>query len=524
MKILVGDNISKEGIKKLEDDKAVEFDVKTGLSEDELAEVIGEYDGIIIRSGVKITAKVLAKSGKLKVVGRAGVGVDNVDIDEATKKGVIVMNTPDGNTIAATEHTIAMILSLSRRIPEAYCSMKGGRWDRKMFVGNEVNGKTLGVIGFGRIGRGVAERMTAFGMRILVFDPFVKKDSVNDDNIEVVEDVSEIFKRADYITIHVPKTKETADLISMKELKMMKPTTRIVNVARGGIVNEDDLAKALDEGIIAGAAIDVFSEEPTPNKKLVDAKNIVVTPHLGASTVEAQENVALQVIDQMLEYLKEGVIKNAVNFKIKGDMAKIAPYMLLAEKIGKLHTQLIDEISTVKITLFGEIAESIDVLCLAVQKGILEPICEKGSVNLVNAPFLMKEKGIKIEEIKSSEDNNYHNLIKVEVIDGNKSKVISGSVFGKDLLRITRIDEFFMDIDPNGHFLVIGNTDKPGVIGDVGSLLGKKGVNIANWVLGRMKKGGDALAIVAVDDILDDDIINDVEKINNVVYVKQVEL
>lgn len=500
MKVLVLDNVSDKAVAILRE-QGIEADVSPTLPEEELIAKIPSYDGMIVRSQTKVNARVIAAATNLKVIGRAGVGVDNVDLDAATNRGVIVLNAPDGNTISTAEHAIAMIMALARNIPQAHSTLKAGRWDRKSFTGVEINGKTLGIIGMGRIGTEVAKRMQAMGMAILALDPFLTEEKAAKLGVRLVT-LDELLAAADFITFHTPLTKETKGLLNAETLKRTKPGVRIVNCARGGIIDEEALADAIEAGQVAGAALDVFDEEPPSNRRLIDLPQVVVTPHLGASTAEAQVNVAIDVAVEMAKVLKEEPFKNAVNLPtVRPEVMKVlAPYFPLAEKLGSLVGQLTEgRIKRVEVEYSGEIAEyDLNPLTTLVVEGLLKPILN-GEVNMVNARVLAKQRGIRIAELKEASDSDYNNKIRVKTISDQGERVVAGTFFRRNDQRVVEIDGYHFEVVPHGHLLIAAHQDKPGIIGQVGSILGAAGINIAYMQVGRKEEGGPAIMVLTVD-------------------------
>jgi D-3-phosphoglycerate dehydrogenase / 2-oxoglutarate reductase len=525
MKVLISDNLSTCGVDILK--KAgleVEFRSKTTV--EEIEKMIGDYDALIIRSATKVTAGLLEKASKLKIVGRAGSGLDNVDIPAATKKGVVVMNTPGGNTVTTAEHTIGMIFACARMIPQAYSSMKAGKWEKKKFEGVELFDKTLGIIGLGAIGGVVANRCTALGMKVLAFDPFISTEKAKQLGIELA-DLETIYKRSDFITLHTPKTKETAGLINKDTIAKMKDGVRIINCARGGIVNEADLYEALKSGKVAGAAFDVFEKEPPENHPLMTLDNFIATPHLGASTLEAQENVATAVAEQIVDYLIAGTVRNAVNVpSVPADqLPSLSPYINLAERMGLFAAQVIEGgLTQVTVEYSGDVSNlKLEPVTLAALKGLLTPMIQE-NVNYVNAPLIAKDRGIEVKVSKSSDTREYTSLITIKVKAGAKELTVSGTLNSKKEPRIIQVDDFPMETVPEGDMLVLMNNDKPGVIGGIGTLMGQSGVNIARMQFGRDKQGGLAMSIVSVDSPISDELMNKVRKLPNVLSAKQVRI
>lgn len=501
-RILIADKLAQEGIDLLNSIDGVEPVVKTGISQEELAEIIGEYDGLIIRSATRVTAEVLANHGKLKGVARAGVGVDNIDIPEATKKGVIVMNTPGGNTLSAAEHTMAMMLAMSRNVVPACNSLKAGAWDRKKYMGNQLNNKVLGVIGMGRIGMAVVKMALGFGMQILGYDPFAVPKEAEELGIDVTDDLEQIYKESDFITLHIPRNEQTLNMISAEQLKMMKPTARLVNCARGGIINENDLYEALKAGTIAGAALDVFPTEPPENTGFKEIDNCVVTPHLGASTEEAQIEVAVEAARILADAIMGGPIKNALNAPSMG--AKVPPivskYAELARRIGSVMSTITSgRIKSVEVQYRGAIADKpVEIVTTSFTIGLLERHFDT-PVNIVNVGLLAAERGISIDETKNVDVQDVVSSFTAKVVTEKATRTIRGTVFGESLLRIIEIDGFNVEVTPSGTMVVIFNDDKPGVIGSVGMVCGKHKININTMGVGQKADEGRAILAVSLD-------------------------
>lgn len=479
----------------------VDFQPALGKDKDKLFEIIGNYDGLAIRSATKVTEKILSNATNLKVVGRAGIGVDNVDIPAATARGVIVMNTPFGNSITTAEHAIAMMFAIAREIPAADLSTQAGKWEKNRFMGVEITGKVLGVIGCGNIGSIVADRALGLRMRVIAFDPFLTAERALDLGVEKVE-LDELLARADFITLHTPMTAQTKNILSAENIAKTKKGVRIINCARGGLVDEVALRKALDDGHVAGAAFDVFVTEPATENPLFGHPNVICTPHLGASTNEAQENVALQVAEQMADYLVRGAISNAINFpSITAEEApKLKPFIALAERLGSFAGQLTESgIKEVRITYEGAVAGlKIKALTAAAIAGVLRPQLQ--DVNVVSAPVVAKERGIAIEEItRSDDDSDYESLITLTIVTADMERSISGTVFHDGKARIVAIKNIKVDAEFAPSMIYVTNEDKPGFIGRFAGLLGDAGVNIATFALGRDNKGGSAIALVEVD-------------------------
>ncbi len=501
VRVLVSDKLADAGIKIFEEAEGIEVDVNVGLSPEELKSIIGNYDGLVIRSATKVTEDLLGAANRLKVVGRAGIGLDNVDIPVATKQGIVVMNTPEGNVVTTAEHAIAMMLALSRNIPQGTASLKAGSWDKKNLQGKEIFNKTLGLIGYGRIGSIVADRARGLKMHVIVHDPYANKELVEQKGFKMVS-LEELYSRSDYITIHVPKMKETINLINQESFAQMKPGVMIVHCARGGIVNEKDLAVAIQSGKIGGVALDVFETEPPGASPLFEFDNVICTPHLGASTAEAQTNVAVAVADQIVRYLQSGTIINAVNVpSVTGELlARLQPYLTLAERMGCLQAQLCQgAIEEFSIKYLGDFS-SLDMapVTTAALKGLLAPIL-KDEVNYVNAPVIAKERGVKIVESRSAEAEDYTNLIAMEVKAAEGSNTISGTIFGKHEPRIVRVNDFRLEVLPQGHLLLIHNMDRPGAIGSIATVLGQHNINIARMYVGQVKDGDHNVIFIDTD-------------------------
>ncbi len=522
MKVLVSDPIAEQGIEILKNE--VDVDIATGLEPSELIKRIGNYEALIVRSETQVTKEVINAGRKLKIIGRAGVGVDNIDVNAATERGIIVVNAPEGNTISAAEHTIAMMMSMSRNIPQANASLKGRKWDRKKFMGVEVRGKVLGVVGLGRIGSEVAKRALGMEMIILAYDPFISAERAKDLGVELTT-VEDIVRRADYITVHTPLTKETKDLIGNKEFAIMKKGARLINCARGGIINEEALAKAVKDGIVGGAAIDVFTKEPPFENPLLELDRVILTPHLGASTEEAQINVAVTVAEQIVNALKGLPVKNAINMPyVRAEVMQIIePYFPLAEKMGKLGTQIIGNYDKVEISYCGEIADqNVAPVTLAVLKGLLEPMVGAG-VNYVNAPSIAKERKVKVVESKSKTVVGYPSQISIKLSRKGEERIISGTVIGKEP-RIVQIDEYMIDVIPSGFMIVTRIEDRPNIIGPCCMILGKNDINIAGMQVGRIKAGGEAIMVLNIDSEVDGGILDEIKAVDGIIDAKLVVL
>jgi len=527
IKILVSDPLSEEGLKILTDVKEFQVDVKTELKPDALKEAIKDYDALIVRSATKATKEVIDAAAKLKVIGRAGVGLDNVDLEAATQKGIIVMNTPGGNTISTAEHTMSMILALSRNIAQANASTKKGEWKRSKFMGVEVYGKTLGIIGLGRIGKEVAKRALSFGMKVLAYDPFLSREVAENVGVEIAE-LKELFQKSDYITVHTPLTDETKHLISAEQIAMMKKGVRLINCARGGIIDEQALVNAVKDGHVAGAAIDVFEKEPiSPESELLKVDNIIITPHLGASTEEAQVNVAIEVAEIVRDALLGRGIRNAANYPcLEAEVCKmLEPYINLAQMLGGFCSQLVEgRFQELNITYSGELIKyDLTPLSMSLVKGVLTPIL-KETVNFINAVSLAKERGINIREVKSSKELEFVTFIQLEIKTDKESRTVAGTLSANKQPRIVKIDEYYVEAPPLGEMLVIQNWDKPGVIGNLGTLLGKHNINISFMNFGRQKLGGKAVSVLNVDSPVSSEILEKIRKTENILAVKVIRL
>ncbi len=525
MKVLVSDNISPKGVEILKK-AGLDVDIKTGMRPEELKACIGEYNGLVIRSATKVTAEIIDAAANLKVIGRAGSGLDNVDKVAASKKGIVVMNTPGGNTITTAEHSIAMLFAVARLIPQATASMKAGKWEKKKFMGVELYNKTLGIIGLGNIGSQVAKKAQGLEMNVIAYDPFLSEDKAKTLGIKKVS-LEELFAQSDFITIHTPMTPETKGVINTGTISRMKDGVRIINCARGGIINENDLYEALKSGKVAGAALDVFEKEPPENNPLLTLDNVICTPHLGASTEEAQENVALAVAEQIADYLVFGTIRNAVNFpSIPNDqIPRLQPYISLAEKLGGFSSQIFEGgVTEITVEFRGD-ASTINTapVTIAAIKGYLTPILLE-TVNFVNAPVIAKERGIEVREIKSGDAGDYHSIIALRIKAKDKESYVAGTLFSKKDPRIVLIDTFKVEVVPEGELLLIHNNDKPGVIGNIGTLLGRNNINIARMHFGRETAGGMAISVVSIDTSPVPEIIEQIKGLPNILSVKHISL
>lgn len=517
-KVLVSDSIDQAGIDIIS--QVAQVDVKTGLSQDELVQTIPEYDGLMIRSGTQVTQEVIEAGKQLKIIGRAGVGVDNVDVQAATRQGIVVVNSPEGNTIAAAEHAIAMMMALSRHIPEANQSVKSGQWNRKQFIGTEVYKKTIGIVGLGKIGSHVAAAARAMGMKMLAYDPFISNERAEQMGCRLVE-LDVLWREADYITLHVPRTPETINLVGTEAISKMKPTTRIVNCARGGIVDETALYEALKEGKIAGAALDVYNNEPleenSPLRSL--GQEMILTPHLGASTAEAQVNVAIDVAEQIRDVLLGLPARSAVNIPglYPDVLEKLKPYLQLAETLGNLVGQLAGgRVELLNVRLQGELATSqSQPVVVAALKGLLAQALRE-RVNYVNASIEAKERGIRTIETRDASIRDYTGSLHLEAQGSLGKHAVTGAVLGDGEIRITNVDEFPINVPPNQYMLFTRHRDMPGIIGKIGSLLGSFNVNIASMQVGRKIVRGDAVMVLSIDDPLPEGLLEEIKKVAGV--------
>ncbi|MBI3610029.1 MAG: phosphoglycerate dehydrogenase [Nitrospirae bacterium] len=526
MKVLVSDALSEKGIeimKKL----GLEVDVKTRLSPEELLKVISDYDGLVVRSATKVTEKVIEAAKRLKVIGRAGSGLDNVALPAANKRGIVVMNTPGGNTVTTAEHTMALIFSLARMVPQATASIKSGKWEKNKFMGMELYNKTLGIVGIGQIGSYVTKLAQGAQMQVIAYDPYLSEENAKKMGVELVR-LDDLYRRADVISVHVPLTPETQSLINAEAIRKMKDGVRIINCARGGIVNEKDLYEALVKGKVAGAAMDVFEQEPVdPENPLLTLDNVICTPHIGAATTEAQENVALAIAEQIADYLVRGLVRGAVNIpSVPADLLpKIQPYLVLAEKLGAFLSQSHEGgLEQLTIEYRGDVAGLITApVTVAAVKGLLRPILEE-PVNDVNAPIVAKERGIEIKEIKSAEAGEFTSLVVLRIKAGSREASVAGTLYNRKDPRIVEIDGLTLEVVPEGHMLMMINDDQPGVIGNIGRLLGDNQVNISRMQLGRERTGGRAISVVGIDSPVTPDLLAKLKKLPHVLSAKLIEL
>ncbi len=529
-KILITDDIGPAGLALLDAATDVKYDIVKLPSREKLIEIIGDYDAVITRSGTPLTADVCQAAKRLKVAGRAGVGMDNVDIDAATLRGILVMNTPEANTLAAVELTMAMMLALCRHLPMAHASVKRGEWTRNKFLGMQLKDKTLGIIGLGRIGSRVATRCQAFGMKVIAYDPYIAEEVAERLHVYLVGELDELLKTADIITLHTPLTDETRGMIGSDEIAKMKQGVRLINCARGGICDEQALYDGLAAGQVAGAALDVYSVEPPKSellKRLLELDNVIATPHIGANTAEAQREVAVQIVRQVIDALRDVNYSNVVNlpFAEGVDYRSLAPYMTLAEKIGSLHMQLIrGRIGRVEVEFRGEEIEGhVKALTVALLKGMLFPILSD-AVNYVNAPRLAEERGIAVAQTRHPAAQDYSNVILCRVTSTKEARLIGGALFLRTQPRIVLLDDYRIDGLPSGPALIMCNRDVPGVIGQVGTLLGQRGINIGEWRMGRTAPGEVEVSFINIDTPASELVLTELRALPNILDVRQVTL
>ncbi len=519
-KVLIADELSPAAVQIFRQ-RGVEVDEKVGLEPKELRDIIGQYDGLAVRSATKVTPEVIAVARRLKVVGRAGIGVDNIDVKAATAAGICVMNTPFGNSITTAEHTIAMMMALARHIPQADRSTQAGKWEKSKFVGVELYAKTLGLVGCGNIGSIVADRAQGLKMKVIAYDPFLSPERAMDLGVEKVE-LDELFRRADFISLHTPLTDQTRGIIGKANLAKCKAGVRIINCARGGLVVEEDLRAALDGGHVAGAAIDVFAEEPAKSSPLFDHPNVVTTPHLGASSNEAQLNVALQVAEQMSDFLLHGAVTNALNMPsvTVEEAPRLRPYLKLAEQLGSFAGQVTeDPIKRIIIEYEGHVtALNTKPLTGTILQGVLRASLD--NVNMVNAPIVAKERNIEVSEVRHEREGDYHTLIRLTVVTDRFARDIAGTLFADQRPRLVQIKGINIDAELRPHMLYVTNEDKPGMIGRLGTLLGDSQINIATFALGRSAPGKDAIALVEIDGPMPPEVLERVRRLPNVRQAK----
>lgn len=526
MKILISDNLSPLGVDLLRGHEQFQVDFKPGLPPEELKAIIGQYHALIVRSETKVTPEIIAAADNLKVIGRAGTGVDNINVPAATARGIVVMNAAGGNSVTTAEHTISLLMSLARKIPQAHGKLKGGKWDKKSFMGTELSGKTLGVIGLGNIGKIVAARAVGLAMKVLAYDPFITKDVATRAGIELGT-LDEVFGRADFITVHTPMTEETKGIIGQAAFAKMKDGVRVINCARGGLVDEQALYDAIKSGKVAGAALDVFEKEPVPtDHPLLTLDEVIVTPHLGASTHEAQDSVAVQISETVANYLLTGAITGAVNVPAVSAEAlqTMQPYLTLGEKLGQFQAQFFNQsVSEVQINYSGEVAD-LDVrpITQAILTGLLKGVSAR--VNQVNASVIAEERGLRVTEATARAAQDFASLIEVVVRNEEAESRVAGTIFGRGEQRIVVIDSYRLDALPEGQMLVVRNDDQPGVVGRVGTFLGEHQINIAQLYLSRNQAGGTAISVYQVDSALDAATLAELTKVAHVLSVKQISL
>jgi D-3-phosphoglycerate dehydrogenase len=526
-KVLISDSLSEQGLERLRAFPDLEIDLRPGLKGEELLRALPAYEGLIIRSGTKVTKDVIDAATNLRVVGRAGIGVDNVDVEAATKRGIVVMNTPGGNNVTTAEHALSMMLSLARNIPQANASLKAGQWKREKFTGSEICNKVLCVIGLGNIGSIVAERALGLKMQILAFDPFISPEAATKLRVELGS-LDDIYARADFITVHTPLTKETSGLIGAAAFAKMKKGVRIINCARGGIVDEAALYQAIKDGIVAGAALDVFVEEPPPaDHPLLQLDQVICTPHLGAATDEAQINVAIAIADQVANFLTQGVIQNAVNSPSMTPkiLATLQPYLVLGEKLGSFLAQLADSAPLeIQIDYSGDILDyDTAPATAAVLRGLLSPFLA-APINYVNARHVARERGMRVVESRSNKPSDFLNSIIVQVTSANGTNTVEGAVFSNNAVRLVRVNDFYLEAVLDGYIIVLNNRDVPGVVGAVGTLLGQRGINIAGLELGRERVGGMAISLIHVDGQVPQEIVAELRTLPPIVSAQQIKL
>ncbi len=523
-KILVSDDLAEEGLRLLQSHPALDVAYRPGLKPADLVAAIAEFEGLVVRSATQVTAEVIAAAARLKVIGRAGIGVDNVDVPAATARGIVVMNTPSGNATTTAEHALALLISTARKIPQACASMKAGKWEKKKFTGSELTSKVLGIVGLGNIGKILADRARGLKMQVLAYDPFLTQEAAERIGVEKVE-LPELYRRSDFISVHTPLTDQTRGLVGREAFQAMKPGVRIVNCARGGIVDEAALLAALTEGKVAGAALDVFVEEPPPpDHPLVRHENVVCTPHLGASTAEAQVKVAIEIAEQLGDYFATGQIRNSVNVPaISADLLKqLKPYLLLGEKLGSLLGQLAEgTFSEIDLRFEGEIAAyDVTPIATAIVRGVLAPVLDS-TVNYVNAPVIARQRGIRVVTSTSHAPTDFTNLITVSLRPGPS---VAGTILGRSAPRITRFGDFSLEALPEGNILVLRNYDRPGVVGNLGTLLGRNQVNISRMQLGLAPKDAQAVSFINIDTPASEPLLAEIARLPNVISVRQVTL
>ncbi|MGB0855185.1 MAG: phosphoglycerate dehydrogenase [Pikeienuella sp.] len=526
-KVLISDKLSEAAVQIFRD-RGVEVDFQPDLGKDpaKLKAIIGEYDGLAIRSATKATAEIIAAADNLRVIGRAGIGVDNIDLSAASAKGIVVMNTPFGNSITTAEHAIAMMFACARQIPAADASTQASKWEKSKFMGSEITGKTLGLIGCGNIGAVVASRALGLKMKVIAFDPFLGVDKAKEMGVEKIDDIDDLLARADFVTLHLPKTEKTANILSAERIAKMKKGARLVNCARGGLVDEAAVRAALDSGALAGAAFDVFAEEPAKENVLFGAPNFVATPHLGAATSEAQENVALQVAEQISDYLLDGAISNAINApSVTAEEAPILkPWIDLCEVVGGFAGQVTENaIKEIEIEYVGDVGLlNLKPLTAATVASLLKPLVGEGGVNMVSAPVVARERGVKISETRKDRQGAYGSYVRLIVTTETQTRSVAGTVFSDGKPRFIQIKGIGLEAEPQPFMLYTTNADVPGYIGALGMKLADLNVNIATFALGRAEKGGEAIALLGVDEALDDQTIAAIAALPQVVQAKAI--
>ena len=524
-KVLISDALSEAAVQIFRDNGVeVDFQPKLGKDPAKLAEIIGNYDGLAIRSATKATAELIAKADNLKVIGRAGIGVDNVDIPAASAKGIVVMNTPFGNSITTAEHAIAMMFAVARQIPAADASTQAGKWEKSRFMGSEITGKVLGLIGCGNIGSVVASRAIGLKMHVIAFDPFLSSEKAKQMGVEKVEDIEDLLGRADFLTLHLPKTEKTANILSAERIAKIKPGARLINCARGGLVDEQAVAEALKSGQLAGAAFDVFSVEPATESPLFGLDNVVCTPHLGAATTEAQENVALQVAEQMSDYLMRGAVSNALNApSVTAEEAPVLkPWIDLCSMLGGFAGQVTESpIKQIEIEYVGSVGDlNLKPLTSALTASMLVPLVGEGAVNMVSAPIVARERGIKIAETRKDAQGAFGSYVRLVVVTETQTRSVAGTIYSDGKPRFIQIKGIDLEAEPQPFMLYTTNSDTPGYIGALGTKLGDLGINIATFALGRSDKGGEAIALLGVDQKVADEALQAISELPQIIQAK----
>lgn len=523
MKILISDALGADGVRLLKKQSGFEVVEETDLSKKELISTIGRYDGLIIRSGTRVTRDVIAAGKKLRVIGRAGVGTDNIDIDAASQRGVVVTNTPDANTLAAAEHTMAMLLAVCRKIPQADLAVKSGEWGRSRFMGRQLYGKTLGILGFGRIGQQVAIRAQAFGMKVFAFDPYLPEERAEELDVKLVT-VDRLLKNSDFVSLHAPTTDATRGIMNAKNLRKMKQGAILINCARGELVNEADLARALKSGRLGGAALDVFADEPPAGSPLLKIDSVVLTPHLAASTREAQALVSMQIASQVIGILNGTSYENVLNMPFSGPFSEMRPYLQLSSRVGSLSSQIVDgRVTRMEWDYAGGPDEYADAIKTALLRGALQPVFGH-EVNYVNAQRLAADRRLKISRVEGLAEGSSHGTVACRLVAGRKSRLVMGALVAREWPRIIQIDGYRLDADPTGDLLFMVNRDVPGVIGRVGTLLGKAGVNIAEWRLGRDPVKKRAVTLINLDAPLPSRTLSSLRRLASVIEAHAVRL